>query len=216
MQKIETLRKLMDNGIVAVVRGNSVEQAQKTADAVVKGGIKAIELTFTVPHADKLIDKVSEKYVNDASVIIGAGTVLDSISARIAILAGAQFIVSPSFDKQVLEICNLYAVPYLAGAQSLSEIQRALAGGVDIIKLFPGDIATPKMVTAVKKGPLPQANLMPTGGVNIDNMAEWFEAGVVAVGTGGSLTKPAEEGNYEAVTQNAQNFSDRLNEIKHD
>ena len=214
MSKIKTLESLTGLGIVAVVRGNSINQAEKTVEAVIKGGIKAIELTFTVPQADKLVAKEVDKYKENSSILIGAGTVLDPVSARIAILAGAKFIVSPSLNKDVLKLCNLYAIPYIAGAQSLSEIQAAQEEGIDIIKLFPGNVATPKMVKEVIGGPLPQVNLMPTGGVSLNNMADWFSAGVVAIGTGGSLTAPAKNENYKAVTQNAHDFVNKFKEIK--
>ena len=134
-------------------------------------------------------------------------------TARLAILSGADFIVSPSFDTDVAQICNLYQIPYLPGCMSITEINTALAYGVDIIKVFPGDIVGPRFIKDVK-GPLPHVNLMPTGGVSLDNMQEWFDNGVLAVGIGSNLTKGLTGDNYDVVTENAQTYVKKLNEIR--
>lgn len=176
------------------------------------GGVKGIEVTFTVPNAQSAIHELVNDY-RDQDVVIGAGTVLDAVTARLAIIAGAEFVVSPSFDQETAELCNLYQIPYLPGCMTITEMQQALKNGVDIIKLFPGSVSGPSMVSAVK-APLPHANLMPTGGVNLENMQTWFEAGVVAVGVGGNLLAPVAEGDFAKVTEIAQQYATRLTEIR--
>ncbi|MDN2454130.1 bifunctional 4-hydroxy-2-oxoglutarate aldolase/2-dehydro-3-deoxy-phosphogluconate aldolase [Lactobacillus sp. UCMA15818] len=212
LKKIVTTQKIKKSGVIAVIRAKSAKKAVDISEAVIAGGLTGIEITFTVPQADQVITELSSKY-QDTDVVIGAGTVLDSVSARLAILAGAQFIVSPSFDSSVAEICNLYQIPYTPGCQTLTEMQTALKAGVDIIKLFPGAIAGPQMVKAAL-APLPQLNLMPTGGVNLENMTDWFKAGVIAVGAGSNLLKPAENGDLAGVTATAKKYMEKLNQIR--
>ncbi len=201
--KSDIVRDLLECGVIAVIRANDYEEAAKLADCCVKGGIVGLEITFTVPGADEVIAKLAAK--KDAGYIVGAGTVLDAPTARIAILKGAKFIVSPAFDKEVAELCNLYQVPYMPGCYTITEVTTALKAGADVIKIFPGSAASPSYFKAVH-GPLPQANLMPTGGVDIGNAADWIKAGAVAVGTGSSLTAPAKKGDYEGVVANAAAF----------
>lgn len=203
MKKNEIVNKLLDCGVIAVIRGSSVEEAVKLSKACADGGIVGLEVTFTVPGAKEVIEAlVKEK---GASYIVGAGTVLDAATARIAILAGAQFVVSPNFDKDVCELCNLYQVPYMAGVFTINEIVAALKAGVEVCKIFPGSLAGPDYIKAIH-GPLPQANCMPTGGVDLNNVQEWIEKGAVAVGTGSNLTAPAKTGDYAKVTELAKQY----------
>ncbi|MBS7577667.1 MULTISPECIES: bifunctional 4-hydroxy-2-oxoglutarate aldolase/2-dehydro-3-deoxy-phosphogluconate aldolase [unclassified Enterococcus] len=213
MKKMNILSKLKQIGVIAVVRGATADAALNSSDAIIAGGMKGIELTFTVPNADQAIAKLVEKYRSDSEVVIGAGTVLDAVTARLAIMAGAEFIVSPTFDLETAEICNLYQIPYLPGCMTITEIKTALKAGVDIIKLFPGNAFGPSIISAFK-APLPQLNIMPTGGVSLDNLEDWFKAGVVAVGVGGNLLKPAETGDYEAVTAVAKQYVDKYRSIQ--
>lgn len=205
MNKNETVLKLSQQGIIAVVRGKTMEDGVKIADACIAGGVKAIELAFTTPHAPEAITILVNKYADDADVIIGAGTVLDTTSARLAILAGAQFIVSPAFDKDVVEMCNLYRVVSCPGVMDPTGVVAALKAGADIVKIFPGDIVGTKMIKDIH-GPLPQAPLMPSGGVSVENTADWLHAGAVAVSAGSSLSGPAKKGDYAGVTENAKAF----------
>lgn len=205
MDKQTVLKKLQECGIVAVVRGNSVEEAIAITDACVAGGVTAIELTFTVPHADKVIAELCDRYKDNPDVLIGAGTVLDPETARAAMLAGAQYIVSPSLNIETLHLCNRYAVPMIPGIMTIREALMALENGADILKVFPADLFGPKIIKDIL-GPLPYAKLMPTGGVNADNAAEWIHAGAVAVGAGGSLTAGAKTGDYAAITETAKKF----------
>jgi 2-dehydro-3-deoxyphosphogluconate aldolase/(4S)-4-hydroxy-2-oxoglutarate aldolase len=202
MKKYQILNTLCECGVVAVVRAESEEQAAKIAQSCINGGIKGIEITFTVPGADKVIARLNSEFKKDG-LLVGAGTVLEATTARIAILNGADFIVGPNFNNEVAKICNLYQIPYMPGCLSLNEMIEALEAGVDIIKVFPGSAVGPSYIKAIK-GPLPQANLMPTGGVSLDNVDEWIKNGVVAVGVGGELTSPAKKGDYNKVEELAR------------
>jgi 2-dehydro-3-deoxyphosphogluconate aldolase/(4S)-4-hydroxy-2-oxoglutarate aldolase len=197
MKKSEVIANVFKEGVVAVVRGKSTKQAVDTAVACVKGGIKLIEVTFTVPRADEIIKALSDMY-DGTDVVVGAGTVLDDVTARIAILAGAKFVVSPALNVDTIKLCNRYGVAVMSGVSTPTEAITALEYGVEILKLFPGDIAKPNGLKAFK-APLPYANIMPTGGVSNDNVEEWFKAGACAIGAGGNITKGAESGDYAAV-----------------
>ncbi len=209
--KADIIKRLLDCGVIAVIRADSIEQAQKIVDSCVAGGVVGLEVTYTVPGATELIKALADNC--DGSYIVGAGTVLDVTSARIAILNGAQFIVSPAFDKDVAELCNLYQIPYMPGCYTINEIITAMKAGADIIKIFPGSSASPDYFKAVH-GPLPQANLMPTGGVSLDNAKEWIKNGAVAIGIGGQLTAPAKRGDYPEVTRRAQEFVRLVSEAR--
>ncbi|MGJ7922940.1 bifunctional 2-keto-4-hydroxyglutarate aldolase/2-keto-3-deoxy-6-phosphogluconate aldolase [Neobacillus sp. LXY-4] len=213
MKKVNILRKITESGVVAIVRTESKEEAIKVFDALIHGGIGTIELSLTTPDAIEAIKELTDRYAKNSDVVIGAGTVLDSETARISILNGAKYIVSPSFDKQTAKLCNLYQVPYLPGCMTVTEMQTALQYGVDIIKLFPGNMYKPEFVQAVK-APLPQVNIMPTGGVTIDNLELWFKAGCVVVGVGGNLTSVAQNGDYENITEKARKYVERIKEVR--
>ncbi|CAM3269870.1 bifunctional 2-keto-4-hydroxyglutarate aldolase/2-keto-3-deoxy-6-phosphogluconate aldolase [Lactiplantibacillus plajomi] len=213
LQKFSYLKRIIEGKLVAVVRGTTKIEAKKTAEACIAGGIKTVELTFTAPHADQIISELVIKYQNTPAVIVGAGTVLDATTARIAILAGAQFIVGPSFNVEVAKLCNLYAVPYMPGCMTLTDVQTALTYGADVVKLFPGSVVGQGMVTAIH-GPFPQANLMITGGVDLENMQDWFAMGASVLGIGGHLTAPSSHGDFERVTENAKSYSTIIQRIK--
>lgn len=197
---------------MAVVRADSEEQAVKIAEACILGGISSIEITFTVKNADKVISLLKEKFTSK-ELIVGAGTVLDSETARIAILAGAEYIVSPGFDLETAKLCNRYQIPYMAGCMTITEIIKAMEAGVDIIKLFPGSAYGPGIVKDIK-APLPQAPIMPTGGVSLDNVDKWIKNGCVAVGVGGSLIEGAKTGDYESITEKAKAFVAKVLEAR--
>jgi 2-dehydro-3-deoxyphosphogluconate aldolase/(4S)-4-hydroxy-2-oxoglutarate aldolase len=208
MHKLKVLGRIIDSGLVAIVRAHSAEHATHVAEACARGGAAAIEITFTVPGAAAVIEHLAKEY-KSGEILIGAGTVLDPETARIAILAGAQYIVSPSVSVETARLCNRYQIPYMPGAGSMREIVDAMECGADIVKLFPGETLGPAFVKAVK-GPLPQASLMPTGGVSVDNVADWIKAGAVAVGVGGSLTAGADKGNLQLVTDTAKQFVEKI------
>jgi len=208
LKKFDVLKRITDVGIVAVVRSDSIEEGLRISKACVAGGIPAIEVTYTVPGATEVIKALKEQ-IKPEDLIVGAGTVLDSATARIAILAGAEYIVSPGFDAETAELCNLYQVPYMPGCMTITEMVKAMKAGCDIIKLFPGSAFGPSFVSAVK-GPLPQINIMPTGGVSLENIDEWFKNGVVACGAGGKLAS----GSSEDITNTAKAFVEKIKTIK--
>lgn len=212
MVKEEVIQKITDTGIVAVVRAESSGQARKITDACIAGGVPAIEMTFTVPRADKVIAELDEIYSED-EIILGAGTVMDSETARIAILAGARYIVSPYFDPETAKLCNRYRVPYMPGCMTIREVVTAMEAGADIIKIFPGEVFGPKIIKAIN-GPVPQARMMPTGGVSVDNVHEWIKAGAVAVGAGSALTGGAKTGDYAAITETAKKFVENIKKAR--
>lgn len=202
MQAYEILKQMIDYKLTVVIRGESREMAEQTAKACVDGGIKTLEVTFTVPGASGLLESLNE---TNKDAIVGAGTVLDSETARIAILAGAQFIVSPSFDKDTAKLCNRYGIPYIPGCMTVNEILQAAEYGSSVVKLFPGSAFSPSFIKDVH-GPLPHINIMPTGGISMDNASDWLDKGAVMLGVGGEITKPAKSGNYDEVKQLAASF----------
>jgi len=204
MKRMETLKKLADGGIIAVIRAESAEQGLKIAEAVRAGGIYALEITMTVPGALEIIKALAEKY-KGTDVLVGAGTVLDPETARLCILAGAEYIVSPSLNPDTVRLCNRYRIPILPGIMTMREAIEALELGVEICKVFPGSAFGPSVISAFK-APLPQGNFMPTGGVSLENVRDWISAGAVAVGTGSELTKGARTGDYAQVTKVAEQF----------
>jgi len=212
MQKYDILTKITEVGVVAVVRAETSEQAIEISKACIKGGITAVEVTFTVPNASQVIEGLAKAFKPN-ELIVGAGTVLDSETARIAILAGAKYIVSPSFNLDTAKLCNRYQIPYMPGCLTITEMIAAMEAGCDVIKLFPGSAFGPSYVKAVK-GPLPQINIMPTGGVSLDNVYDWVQAGVIAVGVGSELTGPAKKHDYEGVTQLAKAFVQAFQDAK--
>lgn len=208
MDKIDVIKKVMNEKIVAVIRAESKDQGIQICDAVAKGGIKCLEVTMTVPGAIDIIKELAANYAG-TDVLIGAGTVLDAETARQVILAGAQFVVSPSYNEGLMRLCNRYRVACMAGAMTIQEVVQCLEMGADIIKVFPGSAFGPSIIKDFK-GPIPQANFMPTGGVTLENINDWLHAGAVAVGTGGSLTAGAKTGNFDAVTKAAQEFVSKV------
>ncbi len=212
MMKLKVLQRIIDSGFVAVVRAESSEQAVHIAEACAEGGVAAVEITFTVPAAARVIGDLAKRFTG-GEILIGAGTVLDQETARVAILAGAQFVVSPSLNRETARLCNRYQIPYMPGAGTVTEVIEGMECGANIVKVFPGETMGPKFVKAVR-GPLPQASLMPTGGVSLENVGEWIQAGCVAVGVGGSLTAGAKMGDYESITQISRQFITRIRQAR--
>lgn len=207
MNKWDVMKRIENTGIVAVVRANDSQEAIRISEACMNGGIDAIEVTYTVPGATKVIEDLNKMFGD--KLLVGAGTVLDSETARIAILAGAKYIVSPAFDLETAKLCNRYQIAYMPGCMTITEMIKAMEAGASVIKVFPGSAFGPSFIKAVK-APLPQAILMPTGGVDIDNVAEWIKNGCVAVGVGGNLAK----GPSEDITRTAEEFVAKIKEAR--
>lgn len=208
MQKLKYMNRIVDSGLVVVIRADSPEQACRIAEACAEAGVGAMEVTFTVAGATKAIEELARRH-SSGDILIGAGTVLDPETARHAMLAGAQFIVSPSCNPDTAVMCRRYQLPYLPGAGTSQEVVSAMEAGADIVKLFPGEALGPAFVKALR-APLPHAPLMPTGGVSADNAAEWIKAGCVALGVGGNLTKGAKTGDYASITRIARQLLDAI------
>lgn len=212
IQKLTVLSRVVESGLVAIVRTDSPEQAARIADACAEGGVAALEVTFTVPAAASVIESLAKRYKPE-QIAIGAGTVLDPETARIAILAGAQFLVSPALSVETARLANRYQIAYMPGVATPREVVEAMECGCDILKVFPGDTLGPTFLKAVK-APLPQAALMPTGGVSIDNVATWIAAGAVAVGVGGNLIAGAKTGDYKSITELSKRFLAAIQEAR--
>ena len=195
---------LLDSGIVGVVRTNSSEKLINVACALKKGGVRCIEIAMTTPDALSVIKEVSEK-IED--VLVGAGTVLDAETARSAILAGAEYLVSPTTDMDMIKMCKRYDKVVAPGAFTPSEIMTAWQAGADFVKVFPASRLGPKFISDVK-APLPQVSLMPTGGVGEENAQDFIEAGADVLCVGSALLdkKAMQKGNYNVITKNAKNL----------
>ncbi|MFJ8063033.1 bifunctional 2-keto-4-hydroxyglutarate aldolase/2-keto-3-deoxy-6-phosphogluconate aldolase [Psychrobacillus sp. NPDC096426] len=205
MSKHLILAQLSETKVVAVIRGSSYEEAIQLTRGAIEGGIRAIELTYTTPQVQKVFEELQ-----DVDALLGAGTVLDPETARHAILLGAKFIVSPHFSGEVATVCNRYGVPYLPGCMTIGEMVKALEAGCDILKLFPANNFSPSFIKSVK-GPLPHVQIMPTGGINADNMKDWLDAGAAAVGVGSDLNKAFKAGGHEAVVEASKKYIDASN-----
>ena len=207
MRKEQVITRMKEDCLVAVVRAKNKEQGEKVIDAIITGGINFIEITMTMDEGNpvEFIQFMSEKYRGNEKVVIGAGTVLDPETARAVILAGANYVVSPGLNVDTIKLCNRYRIPMLPGVMSPTEAITALEAGCDIIKVFPGNVVGPGAISSFK-GPLPQGDFMPSGGVDVDNVDKWLKAGACAVGTGSSLTKGAKTGDFAAVTAKAREF----------
>ena len=208
MQKEQIIQGIKDGGLVAVVRAENSEQAIRITEACIEGGVAAIELTFTVPFAHEVIETLAKRYTHD-EIILGAGTALDPETARVAMLSGAQFIVSPYFSEELVRFCNRYRCPVMPGVMTVTEAIHAMEAGADILKVFPGELSGPRFIKAIR-GPLPYAQIMPTGGVNVDNAAEWIKAGAVALGAGSALAK----GTHEEIVARAKAFLHNIREAR--
>lgn len=204
--KEKSLALLREIGVVPIVRAPSPEEAFRAVEAIVAGGLGIAEITMTVPNALRVMERVVEKFGD--KVLLGAGTILDPESCRAALLAGAEFIVTPSLDVRVIEVARRYAKPCIPGALTPTEVVTAWQAGADFVKIFPcGPVGGPKYIKALK-GPLPQIELVPTGGVDLETTPEFIRAGAAAVAVGGELVdaQALREGKLDVITSNARKF----------
>ena len=214
--KAETLQQLVDSGAVAVLRGADPDTLIDITDALVEGGVTGIELTADTPGIGDMLSELTDSFGDD-EITVGAGTVLDSETARMAMLAGADFVVSPSLHEDVIDICNRYGVLVAPGIMTPTEAIRGYEAGADLVKLFPASSLGPDHLSAIK-GPLGQIPLMPTGGVDLDNVADYIDAGAECVGAGSALVdyEAAERGEFETITEQAREFSARIDAARDD
>ena len=206
------IAKIKKAGLVAIVRSEERMQVPKIVAACLAGGVTVIELSFTMPGTLELLQELSAGY-QSGEILLGAGTILDPETARAAILAGAQYIITPYLNPETVRLCNRYQVACIPGAMTIKEVAECLEAGAELVKIFPAELFGPPIIKAIK-GPLPQAELIPTGGVSVNNLGEWFQAGAVAVGVGSGLIAAAKQGDYEAVTGMARQFMSKIRKIK--
>jgi 2-dehydro-3-deoxyphosphogluconate aldolase / (4S)-4-hydroxy-2-oxoglutarate aldolase len=211
MQKAAVLKALKEIGLVPVLRAESVEKALALAEAIAAGGVTVLEITMTVPGAIQVMRQLAEKRPD---ILIGAGTVLDAETARMCILEGAKFVVSPALNLGTIEMCHRYTIPVLPGALTPTEIITAWQAGADVVKVFPcSAVGGAKYLSAIK-APMPQVDLIPTGGVSLATAAEFLAAGAFALGVGSDLVnaKAMAEGKPEVVTETAKKYLEIVKE----
>lgn len=203
------IQRLLDAGVVAIMRAKSSDQLLEAAEAVREGGVTAIEVTMTTPGALQVIEQAVARY--GEHVLFGAGTVLDPESARAAILSGAQFVVAPALNVQTVELCKRYGIPVMPGAFTPTEILTAWQAGADFIKVFPASIGGPALIKALK-APLPQVRMVPVGGVDLNTTADFIRAGADLVGVGGELVnqKLLDARDFAEITERARRFREEV------
>ena len=213
IRKYEVLSRIHDLGVVGIIRTPDTAGGIASAEAVFQGGITVLEVSTTFPGALDIMRSTAASH-KSSGLILGAGTVADSETAKLCIDAGAEFIVSHCFSEEVAKLCNRYGVAYMPGVGTVTEIVRAMEWGADVVKAFPGEVLGPKFIKAVH-GPLPNAQIMPIGGVSPNNLEDWFLAGAFAVGLGSALVKPeGREGDYPAIRQTAEEIVTRIARIR--
>ena len=207
MNKQVVLEKVKELGLLAVIRGPSPELTVQMVEALIIGGVKGIEITYSTPNAEEVVKNLATKFGD--SIVLGMGTLTKPEQAESAKAAGANFLVSPICEPELVKAMVATGLLTMAGALTPTEVYRAYSLGTDVVKIFPGSLGGPAYIKALK-GPFPYIPMMPTGGVNAGNAADWFAAGVVAVGAGSELCPPqlAKEGKFDEITKKAAEFVD--------
>ncbi len=214
MEKRDSLNRMTAEGLIPVIRVSSAKEAMEVADAIKAGGVSFIEITMSVPGAIDVIKELAQKYKDD--IILGAGTILDSETGRAALLAGAQFIVTPTLNLDLIQLAHRYSVPIVPGAMTPTEILTAWNAGADMVKVFPAaQLGGPEYIKALR-GPLPHILYVPTGGVNLQNAGAFIKAGASALGAGGELVdkKAVAEKKFNVITENARAFLKVIREAR--
>lgn len=206
MNKAEVIQTIRDIGVIPVVRAQSADEAMQAIDAIREGGISILEITMTVPGAVGVIEEVSKRYGNEA--LVGAGTVLDGETARACIGAGARFVVSPALNVEMIEVCGRDGIAVMPGALTPTEVVHAWRSGADFVKVFPAGAVGGASYLKALKAPLPQIELIPTGGVSLKTAADFIKAGASALGVGADLVdlKAIREGQHQLITERAREF----------
>jgi len=214
MNKAEVIKQIRDTGVIPVVRATSADEAMRAIDAIREGGVSVLEITMTVPGAVGVIEQLSKAYGNDA--LVGAGTVLDAETARACILSGAQFVVSPALNVETIECCRRYGVAIMPGALTPTEVVQAWTAGADFVKVFPAGALGGASYLKALKAPLPQIELVPTGGVSLKTAADFIKAGASALGVGADLVdlKAIRDGQANIITERARQFVEIVREAR--
>lgn len=204
MKKLETMNRIYQEKLMAIIRVETIERAQEIVDGCLEGEISCLEISYTNKNAGDIIEQLRSIYQD--KILIGAGTVLDSETARHALLKGAEFIIAPNFNREVVKLCNRYQIPYIPGCTSMSEIVEALEAGADMIKAFPTSSFIGAKVVSTIKTPMPQVPVLSSGGVTSENIADWLDAGVDCMGIGTLLSK----GSKAEITKNARTLRQKV------
>lgn len=212
MDKAKVIKWIKEIGVVPVVRASSSDEAMRAIEAIKEGGVSVLEITMTVPGAIRVMEEVSARFGDE--VLVGAGTVLDSETARACILAGAQFVVSPALDLNTISCCRRYGVAVMPGALTPTEVVQAWTAGADMVKVFPANALGGASYIKALKAPLPQVDIIPTGGVSLKTAADFIKAGASALGVGSDLVdvKAIREGNANIITERAKQFREIVEE----
>lgn len=208
MSREEIILQMKKTGVLGIVRVNTIERAYEIAQGCLDGGVNILEISYTNDNAGTIIQALKEKFKD--RLIVGAGTVLEEVTARLAIMSGAQFIIAPSYDQGVQEICNLYQIPYAPGCTSYTEALTALKAGASFIKAFPISNFYGPQLSKIWKVPCPQVPIMASGGANFENLEQWIDNGVDCIGIGGLLTK----GKKEDIAKNAKRLTEIITKAK--
>lgn len=213
MQRDQALELIRRTGVIAILRAERTDRLLQAAEAIRAGGVQAIEVSLTTPGALEVITEATRRAGDD--LLFGAGTVLDAETARAAILAGAQFVVAPTLDPATIALCRRYSIPAIPGAYTPTEVLAAWQAGADLVKVFPASVGGPDWIRALK-GPLPQVQLVPVGGVTLSNAGAFIRAGAAALGVGSALAAPRliEQGDFATLTARAQAFADAIAEAR--
>ena len=214
MNKTDVLKQIRDIGIIPVVRATSADEAMRAIDAIREGGVSVLEITMTVPGAVSVIEQLAKNYGND--VLVGAGTVLDPETARACILSGAKFVVSPALNVETIECCRRYGVAVMPGALTPTEVVQAWTAGADFVKVFPAGALGGASYLKALKAPLPQIELVPTGGVSLKTAADFIKAGASALGVGADLVdlKAVRDGQASIITERAKQYVEIVREAR--
>ncbi len=214
MTKTDVIQQIRDTGVIPVVRATTADEAMRAIDAIREGGISVLEITMTVPGALGVIEQVSARYGKEA--LVGAGTVLDAETARACILSGAQFVVSPALNLETIACCRRYGIAIMPGALTPTEVLQAWTEGADFVKVFPAGALGGASYIKALKAPLPQIELVPTGGVSLKTAADFIKAGAGALGVGADLVdiKAIRDGQPSVITERAKQFVQIVREAR--
>jgi 2-dehydro-3-deoxyphosphogluconate aldolase/(4S)-4-hydroxy-2-oxoglutarate aldolase len=216
MNKTDTIQQIKAIGVIPVVRATSADEAMRAIEAIKAGGISVVEITMTVPGAVRVIEQVCSRYQDGA--LVGAGTVLDAETARVCILSGAQFVVSPALNLETIACCRRYGIAVMPGALTPTEVVQAWTAGADFVKVFPAGALGGASYLKALKAPLPQIELVPTGGVSLKTAADFIKAGASALGVGADLvdTKAIRDNQAALITERAKQFVDIVRQARAD
>jgi 2-dehydro-3-deoxyphosphogluconate aldolase / (4S)-4-hydroxy-2-oxoglutarate aldolase len=214
MKKNETIQKILETGVIPVIRATSSDEALRVIDAIKEGGVSTLEITMTVPGAVRVMEDVATRFGSE--VLVGAGTVLDAETARICILSGAQFVISPALNLETIALCKRYGVCVMPGALTPTEVVQAWTAGADFVKVFPAGALGGANYIKSLKAPLPQVEIIPTGGVSLKTAADFIRAGASALGIGADLVdlQALKDGQSSVITERARQYIEIVREAR--